>query len=343
STKSTDGFLQLSGAAGQSQGAAGQSQGAAGQPQGADDAGALAAPRPPKGVPGSSLASGAGRDRGASVGSSASSISVVPLRNPRAARPTSVVFGQNPAPPADMHMAQMEEELDTIMDGMGLLGDQRMAMKNMPIDRKIQLIHTHKASRGGVRPEATPLSEHLKILARAGTQSLPLARLEKLRVDVSYQTIDQIGVFIEGGGVRLLLTHLVQLNERRAATRRTDELQKELEILRCILGIAKVPAGAKSLVESTTNVSRVLDSLSTQWMPCSIMCLRIASVLVHHDDPQCASTAIAALFRSEAASKRRPAFADWMETIDTAFGGFEASDPLARADIVECMTSSLSL
>ncbi|KAJ2769602.1 hypothetical protein IWQ56_002485, partial [Coemansia nantahalensis] len=262
----------------------------------------------------------------------------------RAPRPTSASFGSGPVPFAEMHQAQIEEELDTIMDSMGLLGDQRLAMKDLPAERKLQLIQTHKASRGSVRPDATPLSEHLKILGRAGTQSLPLARLEKLRVDVSYQTIDQIAAFLDGGGLRLLLGHLVQLNERRAPTRRADELKKELEILRCVLGIAKVPAGAKAMADGSTSICHVLDSLSTQWMPCSVVCLRIASVLIHHDDPPCAAAAMAALFRAEASvAKRRPAFADWMDTIDAAIAGFDAGDPQTRADIVDFMTSSLAL
>ncbi|KAJ2781703.1 hypothetical protein H4R18_002708 [Coemansia javaensis] len=287
-----------------------------------------------------------GRDRGASVG--ASSL--------RPARPASGVFAQAPPvppPPSDVRLTQLEEELDTIMDAMGLVGDQRMAMKNMPVERKMQLVRTHKASRGSARPDATPLSEHLKILARAGAQSLPRARLEKLRVDISYQTIDQIAAFIDGGGVRLLLTRLAELNERRAAARRSDELQKELEILRCVLGIAKVPDGACALVDSGSGPDRLLDSLATAWLPCAVVCLRTVSVLVHHDDAQCAAAAYAALFRHDAAAsasatapapaKRRPAFAEWMDKIDAALAAFGTADVQARADMIELAVASLAL
>ncbi|KAJ2794603.1 hypothetical protein H4R20_006168, partial [Coemansia guatemalensis] len=122
-------------------------------------------------------------------------MSTSPLRYNRG-RPMSAVFSYAHSPTADMHLAQIEEELDTIMDGMGLQGDRRMAMKNMPVDSKLQLIQSHKAKASReTRTDTTPLSEHLKILARAGTQSLPRARLEKLRVDISYQSISQIAAF----------------------------------------------------------------------------------------------------------------------------------------------------
>ncbi|KAJ2343308.1 hypothetical protein GGH91_003238, partial [Coemansia sp. RSA 2671] len=159
-----------------------------------------------------------GRDRGMSTNSYMGSTSPTqPQQRYSRGRPMSAVFAQSPTP--DLHLAQVEEELDTIMDEMGLQAEQRLPMKNMSLDSKIQLIQTHKAKAGrGHRADATPLSEHLKILNKAGTQSLPRARLEKLRVDIAYQSIQQLGSFIDEGGLRLLLTHLTQLNERRTAT-----------------------------------------------------------------------------------------------------------------------------
>ncbi|KAJ1799538.1 hypothetical protein LPJ77_006290, partial [Coemansia sp. RSA 2523] len=292
STKSTSDFVQL---------------------PASDDAGsAVEATDAPK-QPASSM-----RERGASVGSNASSISMQPVRQARG-RPTSM-FSHMHSPSADMHLAQIEEELDTIMDSMGLQGDQRLAMKTMPADSKIQLIHTHKAQAvHSARTDATPLSEHLKILARAGTQSLPLARLEKLRVDVSYQSITQINAFVEEGGLRLLLVHLAKLNERRTASRRIDELRKELEILRCVLGVAKVDAGAVYVTDGSANVRRVADSLGTMWLPCTVMALRTLSYLAQQgDDMHCVSSVLSALFRRDSgasadAARRQPPFVEWME------------------------------
>ncbi|KAJ2510546.1 hypothetical protein H4217_007819 [Coemansia sp. RSA 1939] len=199
-------------------------------------------------------------------------------------------------------------------------------MKNMPVDNKVRLIQTHKmrATRE-TRADTTPLSEHLKILDRAGTQSLPLVRLEKLRVDISYQSIQQTNAFIEGGGLRLLLIHLGQLNARRTATRRIDELNKENEILRCILGLAKVPAGAAYLVDGTTSHLRhVMDSAGSLWLPCAVVALRIGSYLVQQESLHCVASVLSSMFRrdtatSEASSaKRNPPFVEWMEAIDQA-------------------------
>ncbi|KAJ1855395.1 hypothetical protein LPJ76_003282 [Coemansia sp. RSA 638] len=293
------------------------------------------------------------RERGASVGSSASSISMLPVR-PARGRPTSAMFSHMHSPTADMHLAQIEEELDTIMDAMGLQGDQRLAMKTMPADSKIQLIHTHKAQAvHSARTDATPLSEHLKILARAGTQSLPLARLEKLRVDVSYQSITQINAFVEEGGLRLLLVHLAKLNERRTASRRIDELRKELEILRCVLGVAKVDAGAVYVTDGSANVRRVADSLGTMWLPCSVMALRTLSYLAQQgDDMHCVSAVLSALFRRDSgaspdATRRQPPFVEWMEAVDGALDEYSsdahATADQTRADVIDFMAASLTM
>ncbi|PIA19728.1 hypothetical protein COEREDRAFT_79013 [Coemansia reversa NRRL 1564] len=295
------------------------------------------------------------RDRGVSIGSSsASSMSTSPLRYNNRSRPMSAVFSYSQSPTADMHLAQIEEELDTIMDGMGLQGDRRMAMKNMPVDSKLQLIQSHKAKASReTRTDTTPLSEHLKILARAGTQSLPRARLEKLRVDISYQSIGQITAFVEGGGLRLLLTHLVQLNERRTASRRVDELLKELEILRCVLGVSKVSVGAQAIADGPSNIRRIMDSLGTMWLPCSVMSLRITSYLVQQEDLQCVGAVLSALLRRDSnvsgeSHKRRPAFNEWMEAIDGALEEYNsavvaAADHQSAAEIIDFMSASLTL
>ncbi|KAJ2139722.1 hypothetical protein IW139_000306 [Coemansia sp. RSA 353] len=325
STKSTSDFVQL---------------------PASDDAGsAVEATDAPK-QPASSV-----RERGASVGSNASSISMQPVRQARG-RPTSM-FSHMHSPSADMHLAQIEEELDTIMDSMGLQGDQRLAMKTMPADSKIQLIHTHKAQAvHSARTDATPLSEHLKILARAGTQSLPLARLEKLRVDVSYQSITQINAFVEEGGLRLLLVHLAKLNERRTASRRIDELRKELEILRCVLGVAKVDAGAVYVTDGSANVRRVADSLGTMWLPCTVMALRTLSYLAQQgDDMHCVSSVLSALFRRDSgasadAARRQPPFVEWMEAVDGALDEYSSDAHGAdqtRADVIDFVAASLTM
>ncbi|KAJ2456716.1 hypothetical protein GGF42_003100 [Coemansia sp. RSA 2424] len=307
---------------------------------------------------------GAGRDRGMSTGSYMSASS--PQQRYSRGRPLSAVFVQTPT--ADLHLAQIEEELDTIMDEMGLVqAEQRLPMKNMSLDSKIQLIHTHKAKTGkSHRADATPLSEHLKILTKAGTQSLPRARLEKLRVDIAYQSIQQLNAFIEDGGLRLLLTHLAQLNERKTATRRQDELLKEREILCCILGMAKVGLGAKFLLEGTTTVHlrHVLDSVGTLWLPCSVMSLRIVSYLVQQQDGvHSIDVIISSLFRREAAAtddpssgagKRSTAFVEWMQAVDHAVDDYEgnaraaaiispADQQQVSANAIEFMTSSLVL
>ncbi|KAJ2332239.1 hypothetical protein GGI00_002878 [Coemansia sp. RSA 2681] len=307
---------------------------------------------------------GAGRDRGMSTGSYMSASS--PQQRYSRGRPLSAVFVQTPT--ADLHLAQIEEELDTIMDEMGLVqAEQRLPMKNMSLDSKIQLIHTHKAKTGkSHRADATPLSEHLKILTKAGTQSLPRARLEKLRVDIAYQSIQQLNAFIEDGGLRLLLTHLAQLNERKTATRRQDELLKEREILCCILGMAKVGLGAKFLLEGTTTVHlrHVLDSVGTLWLPCSVMSLRIVSYLVQQQDGvHSIDVIISSLFRREAAAtddpssgagKRNTAFVEWMQAVDHAVDDYEgnaraaaiispADQQQVSTNAIEFMTSSLVL
>ncbi|KAJ2802339.1 hypothetical protein H4R20_003320 [Coemansia guatemalensis] len=221
----------------------------------------------------------------------------------------------------------------------------------MPVDSKLQLIQSHKAKASReTRTDTTPLSEHLKILARAGTQSLPRARLEKLRVDISYQSISQIAAFVEGGGLRLLLTHLVQLNERRTASRRVDELLKELEILRCVLGVSKVSVGAQALADGSGNIRRILDSLGTMWLPCSVMSLRITSYLVQQEDLQCVGAVLSALLRRDSTGsgdshKRRPAFNEWMEAIDGALEEYHSAvaDQQSAAEIVDFMSASLTL
>ncbi|KAJ2847391.1 hypothetical protein IWW36_003879 [Coemansia brasiliensis] len=291
------------------------------------------------------------RARGVSVSSSTTSImNNAPVRSGRV-RPISGVFSHAGSPSGELHLAQIEEELDTIMDSMGLQGEQRMAMKNMPIDNKVQLIHTHKmqAAHSSKEDAATPLSEHLKILARAGTQSLPLARLEKLRVDISYQSINQINTFIDEGGLRLLLTHLSQLNEKRTASRRTDELLKEQEIQRCVLGVAKVRAGAAYLLDGSMHIRRVVDSLGTMWLPCAMTTLRILSLLVQNDNEEMhnVSVILSSLFRRESAlsesSKRQPVFVEWMETVDDSLAEYPVADRQTRADVVGFMALSLTL
>ncbi|KAJ2490631.1 hypothetical protein IWW37_003005 [Coemansia sp. RSA 2050] len=305
---------------------------------------------------------GAGRDRGMSASSyMVSPTQPQPQQRYSRGRPMSAVFAQSPM--ADLHLAQIEEELDTIMDEMGLQAEQRLPMKNMSLDSKIQLIQTHKAKTGkGHRADATPLSEHLKILTKAGTQSLPRARLEKLRVDIAYQSVQQLGAFIDDGGLRLLLTHLTQLNERRTATRRQDELLKEREILCCILGMAKVSVGARFLLEgNTAHLRHILDSVGTLWMPCAVMSLRIISYLAQQQDSvNLIDVIIASLFRRESAaaddpsatSKRSTAFVEWMQAIDHAIEDYDgavraAISPVdqqqAIANAVELVSSSLVL
>ncbi|KAJ1806238.1 hypothetical protein LPJ75_005100, partial [Coemansia sp. RSA 2598] len=293
----------------------------------------------------------AGRSRGLSSSSNLSmTLPQQQASSPRYARgrPVSMAF---PSPTTgDMQMAQIEEELDTIMDEMGLQGEQRMTMKNMPLDSKIQLIHTHKIKQVKAA-DTTPLSEHLKILARAGTQSLPRARLEKLRVDISYQSVQQINGFIEDGGLRLLLTHLTQLNEKRTASRRVDELLKELEILKCILGVAKVDMGARYLLEGTTaHLRHVMDSIGTMWLPCSVMSLRIVSYLVQQKGGS--DSVLAVIFRRESAneesSKRKLVFIEWMDAIDQALAeyvpdAFAPADKQNNAHIVDFIAASLML
>ncbi|KAJ2157172.1 hypothetical protein GGF46_004694 [Coemansia sp. RSA 552] len=316
------------------------------------------------------------RNRGASVSSmasaSSSGVGITPMRG--GSRPVSLVYGAH-SPSAELQLAQIEEELDTLMDAMGLEGDRRLAIKNIPLDSKVQLIHTHKMkqTRDEVHAQRAPLSEHLAILQRAGTQSLPRARLERLRVDLSSQGMGQISAFIEEGGLRLLLGHLAQLNERRTANRRIDELLKELELLRCILAVAKVADGARYLVDSATNVRRILDSLGTLWLPCAIMSLRIASCLAqqesHEDAPDmhCVRAILASLFRRDSANnaapetpRRSPPFDEWMDSLAEAIGeyGLASSGSLSasvpapmpnvdqsqtRADIVDYVSASLTL
>ncbi|KAJ2882004.1 hypothetical protein H4R27_003726 [Coemansia aciculifera] len=305
---------------------------------------------------------GAGRDRGMSTGSYMGSSPQLHQQQPQQrysrGRPLSAVFAQSPS--ADLHLAQIEEELDTIMDEMGLQAEQRLPMKNMSLDSKIQLIHTHKAKTGkGHRADATPLSEHLKILNKAGTQSLPRARLEKLRVDIAYQSIQQLNAFVEDGGLRLLLTHLTQLNERKTATRRQDELLKEREILSCILGMAKVNVGARFLLEGTTaHIRHILDSVGTLWVPCSVMSLRIISYLVQQEGMHSIDVIIASLFRREVAaddpgaSKRSAAFVEWMQAIDHAMEDYDgtvqpvissADQQQVTANAIELVSSSLMM
>ncbi|KAJ2742132.1 hypothetical protein GGI20_004701 [Coemansia sp. BCRC 34301] len=303
---------------------------------------------------------GAGRDRGMSTASYMGATSPQQQQYSRG-RPLSAVFVQPPA--ADWHLAQIEEELDTIMDEMGLQAEQRLPMKNMSLDSKVQLIHTHKAkcSRGSRRANAAPLSDHLKILTKAGTQSLPRARLEKLRVDIAYQSMQQLNAFIEDGGLRLLITHLAQLNERKSATRRQDELVKEREILCCILGMAKVGVGAKFLLEGTSaHLRHILDSVGTLWLPCSVMSLRIVSYLAQQDGVHSIDVIIASLFRRDAAAddpssgagKRSTAFVEWMQTIDHAMDCYEANaraptlptdQQQVAANAIDLMASSLVL
>ncbi|KAJ2776843.1 hypothetical protein GGI15_004716 [Coemansia interrupta] len=299
----------------------------------------------------SSLASPGGRTRGHSS-ASAMSLTLPAHQRPnggRRSRPVSMAF---PSPTTgDFHLAQLEEELDTLMDAMGLQGAQRMAMKNMPLEGKQQLIHTHKINQDKSAEAATPLSDHLKILSRAGTQSLPRARLEKLRVDISYQSIQQINAFVEDGGLRLLLTHLAQLNERRTAARRADELLKEHELLRCILGVAKVDAGARYLLDGGAHLRHVMDSVATVWLPCATVALRIVSYLVQQRVSR--EAILGVLFRRESAgdepgARRKLAFAEWMEAVDRALEEYDAQAvaaerQTANAHVVDFLAATLML
>ncbi|KAJ1721428.1 hypothetical protein LPJ53_004058 [Coemansia erecta] len=350
SSKSSDNFVQLTGdrePSGQpadndaSSGSSGGSGGSGGSNIGAN--GGLSA-----------LASAGGRTRGHS---SASAMSLTLPAHQRAtaagggrrSRPASMAF---PSPTTgDFQMAQLEEDLDTLMDSMGLQGEQRMAMKNMPVEGKMQLIHTHKLKQDKSSEAATPLSDHLKILARAGTQSLPRARLERLRVDISYQSIQQINAFVEDGGLRLLLTHLTQLNERRTASRRADELLKEHEILRCILGVAKVDAGARYLLDGGAPLRHVMDSVATVWLPCATVALRIVSYLVQQRVSR--EAILAVLFRRESSgdepgARRKLAFAEWMEAVDRALDEYDApassaERQTANAHVVDFVAATLVL
>ncbi|KAJ2506675.1 hypothetical protein H4217_008972, partial [Coemansia sp. RSA 1939] len=52
-------------------------------------------------------------------------------------RPVSMahsMYGHSPT--AEMQLAQIDEDLDTIMDEMGIQPEQRLTMKNMPVDNK---------------------------------------------------------------------------------------------------------------------------------------------------------------------------------------------------------------
>ncbi|KAI8323880.1 hypothetical protein GQ54DRAFT_309661 [Martensiomyces pterosporus] len=264
-------------------------------------------------------------------------------------RPISKVFSQPRSPSADLQMAQLEEELDTIMDEMGLEGEQRMQMKSLPLDNKIQLIHSHKANTiKAQQAHVTPLSEHLKILSRAGTQSLPKSRLERLRVDLSYQSIQQIRTFIEEGGLKLLLMHLSQLNDRKNAQRREDEVMKEYELLRCVLAVAKVNVGAEYMLESSSHLKHVLSSIDSLWLPCSVMSLRIFSYLIQQESLHCADDLLASLFRKDTSAddgtKRKTAFALWMDTVDNAISEYTTTalaDAQAEANIVEFISYTL--
>ncbi|KAJ2388707.1 hypothetical protein GGI05_003710 [Coemansia sp. RSA 2603] len=235
------------------------------------------------------------------------------------------------------------------MDSMGLQGAQRLAMKNMPLEGKQQLLHTHRLTQDRAAESQTPLSDHLGILSRAGTQSLPCARLEKLRVDVSCQSIQQINAFVDDGGLRLLLQHLAQLNARRAA-RRADELMKEHELLRCVLGVAKVDAGAAYLLDGV-RLRHVLDSVATRWLPCATVALRIVSMLVQRRAAH--EVILAALFRRESEGaepgvKRKLPFAEWMDAVERAMDEYDADAPTAErqtaaAHAVDFVAASLTL
>ncbi|KAJ1952621.1 hypothetical protein GGI12_006200, partial [Dipsacomyces acuminosporus] len=287
---------------------------------------------------------GGGHQRGLSASSLSSA------RFSSVGRPVSKVFSQPRSPSAILQLAQLEEELDTIMDEMGLEGEQRMQMKNLPLDNKIQLIHSHKANEiKAQKAHITPLSEHLKILSRAGTQSLPKSRVEKLRVDLSYQSIQQINAFIEEGGLRLLLAHLSQLSDRKTSKRRDDEVQKEYELLRCILAVIKVSLGAEYMLSNTSHLRHVLGSIDSLWLPCSVMVLRIFSYLVQQKNLDCAESLLASLFRKESSaesgSKRRNAFILWMEAVENAISDYTTTaaltDPQTEANIVEFISHSL--
>ncbi|ORX74794.1 hypothetical protein DL89DRAFT_264590 [Linderina pennispora] len=234
------------------------------------------------------------------------------------------------------------------MDEMGLEGEQRMNMKAMPVDSKLQLIQTHKMTSHAQRL-ITPLSEHLKILTKAGTQSLPRSRLEKLRVDISYQSVQQIRGFIDDGGLKVLLSHLVQLNSRKTALRRQDELMKEHELLRCILGAIKVQAGAEYVTDGTSHLRHILNSVDPRWLQCSTVALRIVCYLLQLQSLECSDAVVAALFRSDDLSdpnNKRSAFVAWMETVETAAGEYsvaQGKDLVAESNIVEFMSYTLML
>ncbi|KAJ1950746.1 hypothetical protein FBU59_000532 [Linderina macrospora] len=282
------------------------------------------------------------RQRGLSNGSIGFAVNSV-------GRPISAVLSNQPHSPShDLQLAQLEEELDTIMDEMGLEGEQRMSMKAMPVDSKLQLIQTHKMA-SHTQMRITPLSEHLKILTKAGTQSLPRSRLEKLRVDISYQSVQQIRNFIDEGGLKALLSHLVQLNSRKTAFRRQDEVMKENELLRCILGAIKVQVGAEYVTDGTSHLRHILNSVDMRWLQCSIVALRIITYLLQLQSIDCSDAVVAALFRNDDLSdpnNRRSAFVAWMETVESTvgeYGSVQGKDSLAESNIVEFISYTLML
>ncbi|KAJ1996161.1 hypothetical protein GGI25_003612 [Coemansia spiralis] len=235
-------------------------------------------------------------------GLSASSAPTTP--NAAGRRPLSTIT----LAPADLQLLHLDDELDTMMDEMGIANDQRTAMLSLNADNKARLVQTHKLS----RPQST-VAEHLRILSGASTQSLPLARLERLRVDILCQTIQQTSAFVEGGGLRLLLAHLAQLNERVAS--RTDQVAKEYELLRCVSGLVKVNPQLPS-------VHAVVDSLGSHYLPNTVAALKILLAVAQ---PMCTAV-LSALFHRDADSKRPLPFTEWMASLSRTIGQADAQE-----------------
>ncbi|KAJ1887950.1 hypothetical protein LPJ66_008829 [Kickxella alabastrina] len=271
-------------------------------------------------------------------------------RHSQAQRPHSVLLSQPGSPLYALYPGQLDEDLGMIMDDLGVHGDQRQAMQQLPRESKLQILHTHRIKQNTPATGAAALSDHLAALARCTTQSLPLARVERLRRDILYQSVQQINAFVADGGLRLLLAHLAQLNERSRAARRADEYAKEHEILRCIWGAAKVDSGARWLVDGGCSQLRpVLSSVATAWPPCATTALRIIAGLVPESD-----AVFAALFRRRdppAGDLKGPGsqqqqqqqllpFDEWMGALDLAIGEIRLQTGAHAGDL---LVASLAL
>ncbi|KAJ1941420.1 hypothetical protein GGF37_003558, partial [Kickxella alabastrina] len=268
-------------------------------------------------------------------------------RHSQAQRPHSALLSQPGSPLYALYPGQLDEDLGMIMDDLGVHGDQRQAMQQLPRESKLQILHTHRIKQNTPAAGAAALSDHLAALARCTTQSLPLARVERLRRDILYQSVQQINAFVTDGGLRLLLAHLAQLNERSRAARRADEYAKEHEILRCIWGAAKVDSGARWLVDGGCSQLRpVLNSIATAWPPCATTALRIIARLVPESD-----AVFAALFRRRdppagdlkgpgSQQQQQLPFDEWMGALDLEIGEIKLQTGTHAGDL---LVASLAL